>query len=91
MGLRHLHLYWRQPSEDVDLGTAYLDDVPRQGDILAHTTDHGVTWRVIEVYRFLVEEDSLTYQNWASGRGHSAGGAELFVAKTDGPHRRSDE
>lgn len=91
MGLRHLHLYWRQPGEDIDLGAAYLDDIPRQGDILAHPTDHGVTWRVLDIYRTLIQEGSLTHQNWVSGRGYSAGGAELFVAKVDGPHRSADE
>lgn len=86
MDLRHLRLYWRQPGGDVDLGEAYLDDIPRQGDILAHPTDHGVTWRVLDVYRVLIQEDSLAHRNWAAGRGGSAKGAELFVAKADGPH-----
>lgn len=85
--MRTLRLYWRRGVlADVDLGWAYLEDIPRLGDLLAHPTEHGKVWRVVDVFRHLIQEDSPTYRNWAAGRGCSLGGAEIFVHLADGPH-----
>lgn len=83
--LRELKLWTKRDGVDVDLGTAWCEDVPRQGDLLSHHSQHGYTWKVTLVYRELIQQGSPAWLNWEAGRYLHPRMVDVFVEPTDGP------
>lgn len=82
--LRPLHLYMNQDGNDLHLGLALLDDVPRVGDLLAHVVPRlGVTWRVVLVFRHTVQPGSYDALN-DSGQPPAV---DIFVEPASGPFK----
>jgi hypothetical protein len=83
--LRPLHMYWKHGGDDIDLGTGYLDDIPRTDELLSFVSEHGTTWRVVTVYRHMVAGGSMTHRSFERGDRVAPSGADLFVVPVDGP------
>lgn len=83
--LRELKLWTKKDGEDVDLGPAYCEDIPRQGDLLSHGTEHGNTWRVLFAYRHLIQYGSPGWITWRAGRYTDPIWVDIFVEPADGP------
>lgn len=83
--LRQLHLWVKKDGKDVDLGTVWCDDVPRKDDLLSHGTVHGHTWKVITVYRQLIQQGSRSWMNWERGEYTRPIWVDVFVEPVDGP------
>lgn len=83
--LRELKLWLKKDGEDVNLGIAYGEDVPRQGDLLGHSTEYGYIWRVLFVYRHLIQHGSPSWIQWQAGRYTRSGQVDVFVEPAEGP------
>jgi hypothetical protein len=80
--LRELNIWLKKDGVDVDLGKAYSDDVPRQGDLLGHGSE---TLRVLFVYKILTQPYSPRYLRWQSGKEFVPIWVDVFVERVDGP------
>jgi hypothetical protein len=83
--LKALRLWWKNAGQDVRLGTGFHQDIPPKGSLLVFSCDHGVVWRVTELYFGLVAEGSMTWQAWRDGRPHEGGALDVFVEPAEGP------
>lgn len=85
-----IHLYWHTETDDVDLGNAYVDQLPRVDDLITWVpvgpnAPSQVGWRVATVQITPSAEGSFMADALRTGQLVQAGIYHVFVEPAEGP------
>lgn len=85
-----IHLYWHTETDDVGLGNAYVDQLPRVDDLITWVpvgadAPSQAGWRVTTVQITPAAEGSFTANALRTGQSAQAGIYHVFVEPAEGP------
>lgn len=82
-----IRLYWHRETDDLDLGTVYLDMLPPPGSLVVSPTsaDPNTVWRVETIYIHPAQEHSAALRIATGRAGGQVGIYTLFVTPAEGP------
>lgn len=86
MTMIKLRLHWKSPTGDVDLGSGFHEVLPPAGSLLVFVTDHGVVWRVVQLYFHLIMPGSQAHRSAERGQRCDPPTVYVFVEPAEGPH-----